>query len=76
MVKQKEPVNHSSVNCGTWMKSDTWKADRSLKQQSLSVVMHDGSEWPTHPNETYPLTQQVTRIDEDWSYFSTRFVQT
>ena len=26
--------------------------------------------------ETYPLTQQVTRIDEDWSFFSTRFVET
>ena len=41
MVKQKEPVNHSNVNCGTWTKSVTWKADRSLKQQSLSVVMRE-----------------------------------
>ena len=41
MVKRKEPVNHSDVNCGTWMKSVTLKADQSLKQQSLSVVMRE-----------------------------------
>ena len=41
MVKHKELVDHSNVNCGTWMKSDTLKEDRSLKQQSLSVVMRE-----------------------------------
>ena len=42
----------------------------------LSSAKHDGSEWPTQPNEAYSLNQQVTRIVEDGSFFSTRFVET
>ena len=37
---------------------------------------YDGSDWPTQPNEAYSLNQQVTRIDEDGSFFSTCFVET
>ena len=38
--------------------------------------LFDGSDWPTRTNEAYSLNQQVTRIDEDESFFSTRFVET
>ena len=37
---------------------------------------HDGSDRPTQPDEVYSQYQQVTRIDEDGSFFSTRFVET
>ena len=49
----------------------TWKASGLSCKRG-----HDGSDWPTQPNETCPLTQQVTRIDEGWSFFSTRFAET
>ena len=42
----------------------------------LSSVKHDGSEGPTQRNEAYSLNQQVTRIVEDGSFFSMRFVET
>ena len=37
---------------------------------------HDGSDRPTQPDEVYLQYQQVTRIDEDGSFLSTRFVET
>ena len=38
MEKQKERESHSNINCGTWMKSVTFKVKRSLKLQWPSVV--------------------------------------
>ena len=42
----------------------------------LKRATHDGSDWPTQPDEAYSQNQQVTRIDEDGSFFSTRYVET
>ena len=70
------------VSCGGCSSDDFVCGDFSresiaqMRQCGTACSTNDGSEWPTQPNVAYSLNQQVTRIDEDGSFFSTHFVET